>query len=703
METIQKMEEILNFLSKGTIKKPKQAIYSKDVISFDIETTSTYVDGKKFAYMYAWGTCINGEAVYIGRTWDDFLKYIDLLKDYLNLDENNRLIIWVHNLSYEFQFLSDLFNWKAVFCTGTRIPIKALTGDGIEFRCSYVLSGFSLDDTAKNCLFEHKIDKLKGNLNYDLIHNPSTPLTEEEKSYLYNDVIIVAYYILEQIKEYKNILRIPMTNTGRVRKLMQKECLYTKAINKKTGKNRIINNMKYKNLIHSLTIEPEEYQQLKRAYAGGFTHANAINNGIKIDNVTSYDFTSSYPAVMLAEKYPMSKGKKVKIKDRKEFDFYINNYACLFDITFKNLKERPDVYDNPLSYSKCLVKGYYELNNGRITQAEEVTTTITEVDYKIIRAFYTYESMNIRNLTVYIKDYLPKEFINVILDLYEGKTSLKGVKGQENVYQNKKGMLNSCYGMCVTDPAKDEIMFENGEWFLDSVDLNKALEVYNKSGKRTLFYPWGVWITAYARRNLFTAIYTIKDDYIYSDTDSVKIKNVEKYLDYFEKYNKEVTRKIDTCLKHYNIDPERARPKTIKGVAKQLGVWDFDGHYKSFKTLGAKRYICTYDDDSLHITIAGLGKESGCKYIEKQEDPYKFFDDKMAVPAENTGKLTHTYIDSIDEKNFIKEAVVTDYLGQTETIKAVSYVHLEKAPFQISVNPDLLDYIIEAKQIKRRS
>ena len=32
-------------------------------------------------------------------------------------------------------------------------------------------------------------------------------------------------------------------------------------------------------------------------------------------------------------------------------------------------------------------------------------------------------------------------------------------------------------------------------------------------------------------------------------------------------------------------------PKTIKGETKTLGVWDFDGFYTDFKTLGAKRYI----------------------------------------------------------------------------------------------------------------
>lgn len=702
MKILKTMGETTTFLSKETVKKSKHAKYSTNVISFDIETTSTYFKGKKFAYMYAWATCINGESVYIGRTWKEFLDYTELLRDYLDLNDDNRLIIWVHNLSYEFQFLSDLFNWSNVFCVDNRTPVKACTVDGIEFRCSYILSGYSLDDTAKYCLFKHNIRKLYGSLDYGLIHNPSTKLSQKETDYLIHDVEIVAYYIQEQIEEYKNIVGLPLTNTGRVRMLMRKACLTTRAVNKKTGKMVTVRNKKYYDLMRNLTLTPDEYLQLKRAYAGGFTHANAINNGIKIDDVTSYDFTSSYPAVMLSEQFPMSKGKLVEIKTKKDLDFYIKNYCCLFDVELNNIRENPDAYDNPISYSKCKVEGKYTLNNGRIVKADKIITTITDVDYKVIRAFYTYDTMKVKNFRVYKKGYLPKEFILVILDLYKAKTELKDVPERQQEYQNKKGMLNSTYGMCCTDPAKDEIVFENGEWYLDSVNLNEVLEQYNKSQSRTLFYPWGVWITAYARRNLFTAVYTIKDDYIYSDTDSVKIKNVSDYISYFDHYNQVITRKIDACLKFYGIDPEASRPKTVTGKTKQLGVWDFDGHYKHFKTLGAKRYICTYDDDSLHITIAGLGKEKGCEYLSVQKDPYECFNDLMDVPADKTGKLTHTYVDSNDVNNFVKEADITDYLGNTDHIEAVSYVHLEKAPFRITVQEDLKEYIIQAKAIKKR-
>ena len=689
----------LTYLFNKTIKKRNGPTYCKDIVTFDIETTNTYHEGNKVAYMYAFGICINSSYVYIGRTWTDFIEMITLIKNHLGLNKDKHLIIWVHNLAFEFQFIRDLFVWESVFSIDNRTPIKAVTFDGIEFRCSYVLSGYSLASVAKN-LVAHDVKKLVGNLDYDLIHNPTTPLTQLEIDYLVNDVVIVSYYIEEQISEYKNILRIPLTNTGRVRKHIFNATMYTK-----DKKGRAVKNRKYIDLIQSLTISQDEYLQLKRGFQGGFTHANVMYVGKTVDDVTSYDFTSSYPAVMLSEKFPMSKGTVITLKDKNDFIYHIDNNACLFDVTFYDLEENIELYDNPLSFSKCKVSGDYELNNGRIVSAKQVTTTLTEVDYKIIRTFYHFSKMTVKNFRVYKKDYLPKPFIEAILELYKNKTTLKGVSGSEVEYQRSKGMLNSCYGMCVTDVAKDEIIFNGSEWYTKAVDVDKVLENYNKSYKRTLFYPWGVWITAYARRNLFTAIYTIGEDYIYSDTDSVKIKNADKYQDYFNKYNQAVISKVSKCLEYYKIDIESAAPKTIKGSSKPIGVWDYDGHYKQFKTLGAKRYMCTYDDDSLHITIAGLGKERGCNYIKKQNNPYDFFNDGMSVPAEDTGKLTHTYIDSTDDDNFIQQCDITDYQGNTETITLTSFVHLEKAPFQITIQPAFKDYIIkvlEEKQLGRK-
>ena len=253
-----------------------------------------------------------------------------------------------------------------------------------------------------------------------------------------------------------------------------------------------------------------------------------------------------------------------------------------------------------------------------------------------------------------------------------------------------KGMLNSCYGCMVTDPVKDEIIFDNEDgWDVNPAALNEAIDHYNKSKNRFLFYPWGVFVTSYARRNLFSGIYELGRDYIYADTDSVKYTNREKHAEYFKNYNLNITKKIRAVLTYYNLDPEQAAPETIKGEKKQIGVWDWETEkdfYTEFKTLGAKRYIYT-QKGKLHITIAGLSKKDGCLYLEKQADPYEFFNDEMSIPKENSGRLTHTYIDEPED------GLLTDYNNVKMEFHELTSVHLEPAEFTLSITKQFLDYV----------
>lgn len=188
----------------------------------------------------------------------------------------------------------------------------------------------------------------------------------------------------------------------------------------------------------------EEYEQLKRAFQGGFTHATNYWSGYTVSNVDSIDFTSSYPYVLLSEKFPMSTGKIVKPETPEELENYLTKYCCLFDVRFYDLQPVLE-YENYISASKCFQKINAVENNGRIYSADMISTTITEVDLKIIDKTYTYSRKEIANFRVYKKGYLPKEIIKSIIKLYADKTTLKGVKGKEAEYLVAKGLLNSVY------------------------------------------------------------------------------------------------------------------------------------------------------------------------------------------------------------------------------------------------------------------
>lgn len=649
--------------------------------AFDIETTSTYVNDDKFAFMYLWGFGIGDNCDYLvyGRTWEDFINMINNISNEYNLSKNRRLICYVHNLGYEFQFMRKHFKWLEVFSVDERKPIKALCSQGIEFRDSYILSGLNLKKTAEN-LHSHNIKKLVGDLDYQLVRTSETPITEKELQYLENDVVIVLHYINEQLMQYKKIHAIPLTNTGRVREYVRDKCLYGDKSSYKSSKSKRKN---YRYIIENLTLESSEYTKLKECFMGGFTHANSFYTDKTIENVHSIDFTSSYPAVMISEKFPMGKSFKPTKEEiiKNGYDFYFNNFCCIIGVVFYNLKNK-FFNESYLSSSKCKLDGKYLINNGRVYESEYVATYITDVDYWIISQCYSCDNAYFEDLICYPKNYLPKPIIESVLELYQSKTELKNVAGKESEYLLSKGMLNSIYGMAVTDIVRDNIIYDDN-WSIEPVNLDEEIDKYNRKQSRVLFYPWGVWITAYARRNLWLGILAIGNDYVYSDTDSIKFINIDKHKNFINEYNKLVENKIETVLDYYNIDKQLIKPKTIEGKEKMIGIWDYEGMYSRFKTLGAKRYLTEKNSD-LEITVAGLGKKSGIDYLKKcyktNDNIFKNFTNDLYIPKGETGKNTHTYID------IEKEYPITDYLGNTITVNSKSGVHLESAEYSLSIS-----------------
>lgn len=668
--------------------------------AFDIEASS-FEDGEdKIACMYIWQIGINGY-VLTGRTWGEFCKTIQYIHEYYHLDHTRRLVIYVHNLPYDSQFFRKFFKWDSIFAKDLKKPLYMIS-DGIEFRDSLALSCCSLESVGKD-LVKYKVAKMVGDLDYDKLRTPVTPLTDKEMGYCVNDVFVLMAYIQEQIELFGSITKIPMTKTGIVREYCRDYCF--------SKKYRKV----YKALVNTLTIEGlDEYNFLKMAFQGGFTHANHRRAGKVWHNVKSYDFTSSYPAVMLSELYPMSKGIKVEIKDRKHYEQLLaDGYGIIFNVAFEGVTSKVEC-DNYLSYSKCYeVKGEIQ-DNGRILKADSFWTCITNVDLSIIEKCYDIEKTTFGSGYIYQMAPLPKPIIECVLHFYKGKTELKDVIGEEVNYMLLKGMLNSIYGCSVQDIVNECIEYVNDEYVKgDGKSVEDQINQYNSSRKRFLFYPWGVFITAYARRNLWTGILECGRDYIYADTDSIKILNAENHQEYIEAYNKEVTRKITTILEHYEIDADEAAPKTKDGKSKPIGVWDDDGDYKSFKTLGAKRYLVEYvpgqkeidkiisKDETkkayfeehgtqLKCTIAGVNKGKTSKWFMKRPNPWGTFNNKMEVPEEYSGRMIATY----NDEGYTKKEV-TDYLGNTCKVSELSFVHFGKSSYNLTMTDDYIVLIGE--------
>lgn len=732
MLELEEMRERLNknFVSRGTFKEEiakeakkdiseaVQAVnynshtgkYEKTTIlnipaAFDIETTQ--VKEKEVSYMYIWMLCVNGISTY-GRTWDEFSDMMNFLESVYDLKTRKNLIIYVHNLGFEMSFMMPRYAeiFKNVFALDKHEPVK-IQFSNIIFKDSLKLSGMSLQKTAENMtMFD--IKKMSGDLDYSKMRNSLTPLTNKEMGYCLHDVTTLTAYIYEQIIQYGNITLIPLTNTGRVRDYAREHCLYTT-----TKKGKKVRNKKYCELIKSLTMTPELYDMAKQCFTGGFTHAGHNNADKVCKEVHSMDFTSSYPAVLCSEKFPMSQPELVKYNSWEQYFQDVNNgYGVMMVVDFEDISDVKFPYEHYISESKCVAVGkpYTDkkgrvhfkntentiLDNGRVVESDHIRMVLTELDLKTIMQTYSCKHCHILRAYRYKMDYLPKEFISCVLGLYEDKTTLKDVEGKEAEYQLKKGMLNSLYGMIVTDIVNSDISWSKiSGWFETEPYVDYAIQKYNKSNKRFTYYLWGVYVTAYARaQNLWSGIQELKEDYCYSDTDSVKFFNKDKHEKYFQNYNGNVTKKIQHVCDMYGIDRSKACPKTVKGENKPLGVWDYEGYYKEFKTLGAKRYIIrgfnkpdgTPKAESM-ITIAGVNKKAGNEYIFGQKDPFKFFNEGMYIDPDHSGKTAVKYAEMSYGGYIIDDYGNIDYMYE----EGGAYVY--ETDYHMSIPAEYSEYL----------
>lgn len=693
--------DILKRVSRETVSKQK-IIYYNSANSFDIETTSYITDRGKLAFMYMWSFAL-GDDVIIGRTWEQFVDVINQISESMVCYHRRRFVVYCHNLSFEYQWFRHYFEWEKVFSLDKREPILAVTTSGIEFRCSYVLSGYALKD-----LPVKQYKKLVGAVDYGLVRHSETPLLPADLAYSIRDVQVVVEYIRGKLAEDGNITKIPMTKTGYVRKACRASCLGS---GKHGGQYD-----KYMSMISKLTIFPEEYDMLKDAFQGGFTHANAYHvrrceRGIDgkhyLENVGSFDITSDYPAEMVAENgFPMSKGRFYNNPSRRLVRESIENYFCILDITLYELEDVVHI-DNPISLSRCTdypKKGVIT-NNGRVVKAQYARMTITQIDLEVIQACYDCKRYEVHRLIRYKRGYLPTDFIKQVLAFYKAKTTLKGLKGfdpetgedYERKYAWGKENVNATFGCTVTDICQPLINYNPDTidpkkiWTEEPADIEATLRRYNKQKNRFLFFPWGVYITSAARRRLWGVILAVGWDYAYSDTDSVKILNPEKHLDIFKRSDEIITKKLQKAVEYHGLTWDDVAPKNQKGEPKQLGLWEWEHTYSKFKTCGSKRYMAEYPDAleikegdeiktyNLSLTVSGLNKKTAIPYLldkyKTNDEVFKRFTDGLEVPPGKSGRMVSYYLDSP------MQAEVVDYLGNRYTIKEKSGVALENTSY----------------------
>lgn len=625
----------------------KRKFYDANIYTFDIETSSYYVlDGKvypavtydnlsdkekqraiKRSHMYIWMFGIN-DIVYYGRTWDELKLFLKRLDNHIS----DRKYVFIHNLAFEFQYLKSNFHFEEVSARKSHKVITAIMRDyNIMLKCSYMMSNVALKYLPK--MFDLPVEKKVGDLDYSLIRNPNTPMSEVELGYCEYDCLVLYYYILKELEVYEDVKHIPSTNTGKVRRELQ---------------DLTRTNFKYRRIVYkAINTNPIIYNRLCEAFLGGYTHANWIYADEVLKNVDSYDIASSYPYVLVTQKYPNSEFQKCFIKKREQMS---KGLCYLLVVKFKNVKCK--YFNNFISASKCRNLRGAKYDNGRLIEAKEFEMTLTDIDFYLFLDTYDLE-YEILECYCSSKNYLPKTLIEFILDKYVGKTKLKGVEGMEMEYERIKGMYNSIYGMSVTNNIRDNVIYDDLSGIWEEVPLTNdeiVEKLQSEKKKSFLSFAYGVWVTAYARDNLLRRVIANDDYVVYCDTDSCKL--VEGYdKNVFIDYNKQVADRIAFVCRVLKLDLNKYAPSDIKGNKHMMGLFEKECNYEEFITQGAKKYAYKIDGN-IHITVAGVPKK-GAAALKSLDD----FRDNFIFNYKDTEKNLVLYT---EEQSPIE---VEDYLG----------------------------------------
>ena len=595
------------------------------VTAFDIETTTLDLATGPQAIMYHWQWAFAKDLVLIGRTWDDFLRIRDRLDDYLETrSEKLQLVAYVHNLSFEFQFLKGIWEFtdpKQVFVMDRRKILRAQMGR-IDFRCSYIHSNMSLDVFAKK--MQCTMRKQVGSLDYKVKRYPWTELTEDELRYCVYDVTVLVEAIeREMAMDGDNLEIIPLTSTGYVRR-------DAKAAIKKTPG--------WWHKLRPIQPDVELYAALREAFRGGNTHANREYAGCILHDVKSIDRSSSYPDVMVNHRFPMSEMvnrgpismDRYLINTEQHHKAYLIRIA-LWDVELKNWYTGCPY----LARDKCRLIHGGRFDNGRVLTARYLETTVTDIDFRIIMRQYDFKDPCIFDSWSARYDYLPQTFRDLVNEYYRKKTELKGATGEDAIFYDKfKNKLNSLYGMTAQNILKPEILFTNVTGFMLDM-LHTDEERLNKNGNKAFLpYQVGVWVTAWARWELDRAVRLADDlgQFVYCDTDSVKyIGEID-----IEDYNRKTAlraKENGACA----VDPA--------GIEHQMGVYELDGVYKRFITWGAKKYAYEDQDGMLHVTVSGVNKKIGAEELARKGGLEAFRPDFVFKDAGGTESI---YNDNVD-------------------------------------------------------
>lgn len=622
-------------------KKRSKITYCDQPMYLDIETSHTEDN------MKCWIVSIQvlfDEHYHLFRTPEELMEYFLEKIDQMKLSPERKILVYIHNASYDLSYLLPYIQKYIPYKDDRKglyqneHKIISYSQGCFEFRCTYLLSGVSLEKWSNDMNVEHK--KQVGLYDYSKKIFQDTELDQNELTYDMYDVYAMQESFEKQLEIHNDtITSVPLTSTGYARRLLREEC-------EKDPSYRF-------DYFLDNRIDVDEYIYSINSYAGGYTHTNrhlksqviykCRKEGKQLfGGIGHRDFRSMYPSVIMC--YPLPWGKPDLYYDIREHDAYrkihghnINiddildlypEYSTISCIKFYGMRLKNKEISMPFMQKSKIFEREEGTrlicDNGRLLSMDK-GSFITYIDnhtLKIIRSQYNVKYKVIKVIRFRNKT-LPEPIARVIDKLFAAKSNYKII---HNEYRDKYGefdkrtieagfelmkskkLLNSIYGCFAQNPLRDEIDldfdFRNEAGELEPLQVitksstreqkEKLLNDYYDRRSSFLHYPIGVFTTAIARSLLHEFITLIGyENTLYCDTDSI-----------FYIKSDEIERKIEE--RNFEKQKKARFITNIKGDKIYYDVFEKEPDLIAFKGLHSKCYGFVTERNELKLTVAGV-------------------------------------------------------------------------------------------------
>lgn len=572
--------------------------YATDYICLDTETSKIEVTT---GWIYQWAICIKQRIFVYGRTPSEFINLLGKLSEHYQLSDDRKIIIYVHNLQYDFSYLKRyLMQYDPTIEVLAIDNHAVLTVDVIGFRfiCSYKLTNLSLAVLSDK--YARKYRKATGEVDYSIVRYQDEELNDRDWCYMFSDVASqydgIKEYLL--MNGYTFCADAPFTSTGFVRVACRKASRKDKS---------------WRPQFEAMQLDLKQYRLCRQAFMGGITIASYLYsnktiravNGVKLRHK---DFTSSYPARQCLDSMPTGRPMWYgRVPSRAKFKKLIEKYHCVFTITMFDVHINEGVTAPYIPSSKCIAPKEILKVNGKVVFAKELTIAITELDYKWIERQYTASNFKVTNMLCFKRGKMPDWLKAEIMQYFYNKSTLKHT--DPVLYAKSKNLLNGIYGMTATSIIRDtyKLNHETGaikRYIADDIDHEDeiALAKYYRSHNSFMPYQYSLYTTAWARDALMTMIECVGyENFLYCDTDSVFYIETPENAVKMAEYEKE-------CI-------EKAKKGGAYVGENYLGAPTDEPPIRAFRAIHAKCYaIEEWNKDSkryeLNVIIAGIPKKS---------------------------------------------------------------------------------------------